>query len=263
MALEPDIIALLVAVALGAGFIDAIASGGGLITLPSLLLSGMAPVEALATNKLQGTFGVAAASHTFLRAGHLEARALVLPVLVTFAGAAIGASCVQGMETAWLKAIIPLLLIAVAIIFATGFRIRDHGTPITPIPLRPMAATGGVVGFYDGFFGPGAGSFYVSGLALLAALPLLQATANSKVFNLGSNLAALTVFALSGKVNYEAGLAMAAGQIVGATLGAHAALRRGASLIRPLAVALSFAISIKILIDPENPIYQGAKAFLH
>jgi hypothetical protein len=263
MPLEPDVIAALVAVALGAGFIDAIAGGGGLITLPSLLLSGMAPVEALATNKLQGAFGVAAASHTFLRAGHLEPRALLLPVLVTFFGAALGASCVQSLETAWLKAIIPPLLIAVSIIFATRFRLHDNQIRITPLPLRSMAATGGVVGFYDGFFGPGAGSFYVSGLTLLVALPLLQATANAKVLNFGSNMAALTVFALSGEVNYAVGLAMAAGQTVGATLGAHAALRKGASLIRPLVVAVSLAISIKILIDPENPLYQGLKAFLH
>jgi hypothetical protein len=260
---EPEVIAALVLAAAGAGFIDAIAGGGGLITLPSLLLAGLAPVEALATNKLQGTFGVAAASRMFLRAGQIEPRALLLPVIATFVGAALGALSVQFQDPSRLRAIIPLLLIAVSIYFACGIRLHETQAPASPLPTRPVAAIGAAVGFYDGFFGPGAGSFYLLGLTLLAALPLLQATANTKVLNFASNLAALTVFVLTGEVNYVVGLAMAAGQYAGASLGARAALRSGVSLIRPLVVAVSLAIAIKLLIDPENPLYQALKSCLN
>ena len=263
MTLDPEVVALLILVAAGAGFIDAIAGGGGLITLPSLVLAGLDPIEAIATNKLQGTFGGGAATRSFLKAGHIEPRDLLLPVLATLAGATLGALFVHRIEPNWLKAVIPLLLIAVSLMFAFGFRLKDAREPVSPLPARTLAVIGATVGFYDGFFGPGAGSFYVLGLTLVAKLPLLQATANTKALNFASNIAALAVFGLTGGINYALGFSMAAGQIAGATLGARAAMKSGARLIRPLVVTVSLAIAMKLLLDPGNPIYQLVPTDLH
>lgn len=253
---EPQVIVLLMLVAGIAGFVDAIAGGGGLITLPSLLLAGLNPLEALATNKVQGVFGSAASSHAFYGAGHLQLRPLIAPIAMALAGGALGASAVRGLDITWLRAVIPILLIAVSIYFAIGIRPHASSDGPVPLPVFTAAILGGIIGFYDGFFGPGAGSFFMLGLAGVAGLPLLQATANTKALNFASNAGSLLVFAFSGHVLYPVGLAMGAGQIVGARLGARTAIRKGAWIIRPFVIAVALAIALRLLIDPANPIGQ-------
>ncbi len=248
-----DTLALLVLASLAGGFVDAIAGGGGLITLPALLLAGLTPVEAVATNKLQGTFGVASASLSYWRAGHVDIRPLRPAILCTSLGAAAGALAVQALDPRWLAAIIPALLIAVAAYFALAERLDDRERAPRVGPVAFAAGAAAPIGFYDGFFGPGAGAFYTLAFVALAGARILPAIAGTKVLNLTSNLVSLVVFVLSGQVVYLLGLPMAAGQALGAWLGAHAAISHGARLIRPLIVVVCWAIALRLLLDPDNP----------
>lgn len=256
MSADPMIIVLLVLAATAAGFVDAVAGGGGLITMPALLLAGLSPVEAVATNKLQGTFGVAAATHAFWRAGHLDFHALRYAIALTALGAAAGASSVQLLDQRWLTGAMPIVLLIVAAYFA--FAPRLDSKSVRP-RLGPVAFAAGValpIGFYDGVFGPGTGSFFVLALVTLAGLGLVRATASTKALNLTSNLVSLAVFIASGHVVFSVGLPMALGQALGAKLGAHAAMAHGARLIRPLIVAVCCAIALRLLLDPANPVRQ-------
>lgn len=233
---------------------DAIAGGGGLIALPALLLAGLTPVEAIATNKLQGTFGVAASSYTFWRAGHSDLAALRLAIPAAAAGAAIGSILVGQLDPALLKILIPALLIVIAAYFAYPTRRAATGVSATDAtghiasPLT-AAAIAFPVALYDGFLGPGAGSFYMVGLVAVAGLGLLPAVANTKVLNLTSNLVPLVIFMAMGSVVYTAGLPMAVAQLIGARLGAKSAIRHGGALIRPMIVIVTVLMALRLLYD--------------
>jgi uncharacterized membrane protein YfcA len=247
--LAPELLALLVGVALVAGCIDAIAGGGGLLTLPALLWAGLPPVEALATNKLQGSFGTASATLRFLRHGAIDLRALGPAALLAFAGSASGSWLVGRIDPGALAHLLPALLVAFALYFLFSPRVGDlPSRRRLGLPAFSLLAGGGV-GFYDGFFGPGTGSFFALAFVALLGSDLRQATAGSKLLNFASNLAALLVFALGGHVAWAIGLAMAAGQWIGAWLGAHLVIRHGTRLVRPLLVAVSVLLSIRLLVE--------------
>lgn len=246
--MELEIVGLLVAVAMCAGFIDAIAGGGGLLTLPALLMAGMPPVSAIATNKLQGTFGVAAASFAFWRAGHIDMAQLRTAVAAVAGGAALGALAVQWMDPAWLRRLVPAVLVLVAAYFAFAPRLGESTRRIRLAPLPFALGVAAPIGAYDGFLGPGAGSMYLMGFVALFGADLVKGVAATKLLNFTSNVVALVVFAAAGHVDYAVGLAMAAGQIVGARAGARTAMIRGAALIRPLVVVVSIAIAVSLLL---------------
>lgn len=241
--------AMLALAALVAGFIDAIAGGGGLITLPALLLAGVSPSEAIATNKLQGTFGVAAASVGYHRAGAIDWRKLRLAIAATAIGAALGAIAVSRIDTSALRAIMPYALLAAALYFALAPTLREHA-PRAALP-APAFALGlaAPIGFYDGIFGPGAGSLYTLSLFAFAGLNMITATAHTKVLNLTSNVVSLAVFLVSGHVNFLIGLPMAFGQALGAWAGSHAAMRHGAGIIRPLLVVTTAVAAIRLILS--------------
>ena len=246
--MELEILGLLVAAALCAGFIDAVAGGGGLLTVPALLMAGLAPVEAIATNKLQGTFGVASSSYAFWRAGHVDLKRLAPAIAAVAAGAALGSAAVQMIDAERLRVVVPAILLVVAAYFALAPRLREGmgRARLAPLPFALGAAA--PIGFYDGFLGPGAGSMYLMALVALAGADLVAGTAATKVLNLASNAVALVLFAAAGQVDYAVGLAMAAGQIAGARAGARAAMVRGAPLIRPLVVIVSIAIAMSLIL---------------
>ncbi len=245
--MDLDIILLLSLAALVAGFIDAIAGGGGLITLPALLIAGVPPTDAIATNKLQGTFGVATASARYWHAGLIDLRSLATAVAATAVGAAAGSLLVSNVDTAVLHRIMPFALIAAALYFAVTPYLREHAPHARISALAFALGAAAPVGFYDGVFGPGAGSLYTLAFLALAANNLITATANAKVLNLTSNLTALGVFLVSGHINFAVGLAMAIGQMIGAYAGSHTALKHGTWIIRPLLVATTSAAAIKLL----------------
>ena len=250
-----ETIALLMAAAFVAGFVDAIAGGGGLITLPALLAAGVPPVAALGTNKLQASFGTATAFATFVRAGRVDLRRFAAPAAAAFLGGAAGAITVQRIDSGFLAAIIPLLLIAMAIYFLVGPRMgeEDRHHLIGSFGLTALVAA---IGFYDGFFGPGTGSFLTTALVALAGLGLVRAVAHTKLLNLASNLASLIAMIAGGQVLWLLGLAMAAASIAGGRVGAHAAIRFGGRAVRPLLVCICLALTARLLLDADNPLRQ-------
>lgn len=256
MDLSIDIFALLVAVAMAAGFVDAIAGGGGLLTVPAMLAAGLPPVAALATNKVQSCLGTSMACFTYARAGHIRLAEMALPVTMAFAGAAAGAVAVQWIDPAILAALVPALLVAVAAYVLLSPRLSDVDRQ-QRVGAVGYAAAAGAVGFYDGFFGPGAGAFYTVSLIALMGFGLMRATANAKLLNLASNFASVLVLGLSGQVLWPLGLAMAVAAMAGGRLGSMAALRFGGTLIRPFLVVVSLALTAKLLIDPANPIARA------
>jgi uncharacterized protein len=245
----PELLGLLALTAGVAGCIDAIAGGGGLLTLPALLGAGLAPVEALATNKLQGSFGTASATLRFLRHGAIDLRALAPAALLSFAGAAGGSRLVSGVDPGALARLLPLLLVAFALYFLLSPRVGDlPSRRRISLPAFGLLAGAGI-GFYDGVFGPGTGSFFALAFVALLGCGLREATAGSKLLNFASNVASLAVFALGGHVAWTIGLAMAVGQWGGAWLGAHLVIRHGARLVRPLLVAVSLLLSVRLLVQ--------------
>lgn len=240
---------LLVGLALLAGLIDAIAGGGGLITVPLLLWVGLSPVEALATNKAQAVWGSFAATANFVRRGAVDLRGAARTVACTFAGAAAGALLVQHLATDLLERLVPLLLIGFALYFLFSPRVSDIDSQHRIGETAFALVIGTAVGFYDGFFGPGTGTFFAMGYVALLGYGLRRATAHAKLMNFTSNLAALLIFLFGGHVVWAVALMMAAGQLVGGWIGAHLVLRHGAPLIRPVLVTASLAVSLKLLLD--------------
>ena len=247
LSLGYELLLLLFATGMLAGTLDAVAGGGGLLTLPVLLAVGLGPAEALATNKLQGSFGTFSSSLYFIRNGLVSPRNMLLPIMLTFAGSASGTLLVQILDSAFLTRIMPLFLIATALYFWFGPSIRNEARK-QRIGHGLFALTVGLtIGFYDGFFGPGAGTFFTLGFVTLQGFNLIQATAHTKILNFTSNIASLIFFAAGGHVVWKMGLVMAAGQLIGGRIGAHLVHHRGTRLIRPLLVAVCILISLKLL----------------
>lgn len=242
--------------AVAAGFIDAIAGGGGMVTIPAMLLAGIPPLQVLGTNKLQSLFGSGSASWNYARHGLVDLRAQLPMATAAAAGAACGAMLATVVPGQWLRAALPLLLAGIALYFALK---RDIGTVERQRRLGPLAFGAGfvpVVGFYDGVFGPGTGSFLMLGFVSLAGFGILKATAHTKFLNFGSNVGALLVFVAAGAVLWKVGLVMGVGQWVGARLGSRFAMRQGARVIRPLLVVVSIALALRLLADPTHPVRQ-------
>ncbi len=233
----------------GGGLIDAIAGGGGLITVPALLAVGLPPQIALGTNKLQSSCGTALAVWHYARAGLMRTKWLWLAVLLSLTASIGGALAVSYLNKDLLKKLIPWLLAAVAVYTA-----RNRHFGIKPgkkwLPAAVFAVLFGIaLGFYDGFFGPGTGSFWTIGLVGLLGLDLRHATGYTKAVNLASNLGSLGVFLALGSVHFPVAAVMIAGQIIGARLGSGLVIRKGASFIRPVFLCVVAAMTLKLMWD--------------
>lgn len=249
MELGIDILALLFGAALIAGFIDAIAGGGGLITIPALLSAGIPPAMALGTNKLQACGGSFSASLYFVRKKAVNLRQIWLLILLTFIGASLGTIVVQLIDIAFLKVALPFLVLALGIYFLFSPTIKDEDQKqrISYLLFAFTAAAG--IGFYDGLFGPATGSFFTLAFVLLLGFPLTKGVAHAKVLNFTSNFASLCFFILGGAVLWKIGFVMMAGQFIGGTLGARMVVTKGKQIIRPLIVTMSFLMVLKMLWD--------------
>ncbi len=246
--LAPEVLALLVLAAFAAGMVDAVAGGGGLITVPALLLAGLPPAAAIGTNKVQGIWGAGAAAIAYARGGHVDLRAQAPVAGIAFGAAVAGASLVVVVPVDALRGALPYLLIGVAAFFALRPGLGDvdraqrMGAGLFAGTAVPAVAA------YDGLLGPGAGAFYMIGFIALRGYGVLRATAHTKLLNFASNAGGLAVFAASGVIWWGVGLAMAAGQVAGATIGARLAMRAGARLVRPMVVAVSLALAATLLL---------------
>lgn len=238
---------LLILAAFVAGFVDSIAGGGGLIAMPMLLIAGATPLEALATNKLQGAFGAGTATVAYARAGHVRLKDQFGMAAVSALAAAAGALVAKSMPADALRIIMPVILVAVAAFFALkpGLSDRDREQRLSPALFTFTAVP--LIAAYDGFFGPGTGSFFMLAFVMLAGFGMLKATAHTKMLNFASNIGSLAIFIPSGAMWWGVGLAMSLAQIAGATLGAKMAMKIGARLIKPLIVTVSVAMALRLL----------------
>ena len=244
--IEPWVYPVLTVTAVLTGFIDAVAGGGGLIMLPALLFAGVSPIQALATNKLQSVFGTSVATRNYARAGLVNWHDHKLTIALVFIGATAGVLLVQSIRTTTLNLIIPLLLVAVSLYVLLSPRMTDEDAHHR-LEARGYAPVGGLIGFYDGFFGPGTGTFFTTSLVALRGYGLTRATGLTKLLNLTSNVASVLFFALGGTMLWLLGLCMAAGAMTGGWLGSHSAIRFGARLIRPLLVVISLGLTARLL----------------
>ncbi len=245
---------LLLGAAFMAGFVDSIAGGGGLIAVPALLLAGFSPVEALGTNKLQSLFGSGSATIAYSRKGHVDLKAQLPAAVLAAAGSALGAILATIIPGDIFRAFLPFLLVAIALYFAFKPNMDDidRARRISPFLFGLMIVP--MIGFYDGVFGPGAGSFYMLAFVALAGFGLLKATAHTKLLNFASNLGAFAVFAFFGVVYWKVGLMMGAAQFAGAQVGSRLAMKNGAKIIKPLLVITCCALAAKLMADPANPV---------
>jgi uncharacterized protein len=242
-----DIAFLLILAAFCAGFVDSIAGGGGLISVPALLLAGASPVEALATNKLQGTFGAGTAMLAYARAGQVRPQEQLGMAAISALAGAGGALVAHLIPVEILRLIMPVVLIGVASFFALKPGLSDQASQARLRPAVFAATIVPAIAAYDGFLGPGTGSFFMMGFVLLAGFGVLKATAHTKFLNFASNLGSLLVFIPSGATLWAVGLAMAAAQVLGAALGARLAIRLGAGLIKPLLAIVSTVMALRLL----------------
>ncbi len=230
-----------------AGLIDSIAGGGGLISLPVLLSVGVPPQIALGTNKLQGTLGSFTAALYYWRKKIIDLRDAKSGAVWTMIGAAAGAWAVQQIDAEILKDIIPALLFCIAVYtILTPSLGKAQKKAILHAEIF-FFVFGLLLGFYDGFFGPGVGAFWAIAFVLLLGYDLQRATGYTKVMNFVSNIIALIVFAAGGSIWYSYGLVMGIGQMFGARIGALFAVKKGVAVIRPLYIIVVVATIAKLL----------------
>lgn len=230
-----------------AGFVDSVAGGGGLITMPVLLSFGFDPRDALGTNKFQASFGSGSATWHYAKAGAVDVSDCKRGFVITFLAAASGTWLVQQLSRDFLMRSIPLLLIAVAVYSLLRQALGQSDS--APKLKRPSfdLMFGMLLGFYDGFFGPGTGTFWAMAYVLVMGFNFTKATAYTKVMNFASNLSSLLVFAIGGHVLVLPGLIMGCGQLLGARVGSRTVVKHGARFIRPIFIAAVLAITLKLL----------------
>lgn len=244
-----EMLLLFFAAAALAGFIDSIAGGGGLIGIPVLLLSGLPPINALATNKVQGMAGSFTASMTMIKKGVVDFKKIWFAALMSFIGATLGTIAVHYINVGVLDILVPIVLIMIGLYFLLVPNIGDvEKKPRMEEKLFNTTVVPGI-GFYDGIFGPGTGSFFSLSNIALRGQQIITATGNAKVFNFASNIAAVVVFVVSGKVVWLVGGVMIVGQILGAYLGSLMVIKNGSKLIRPLVVIMCFLMVARYLYD--------------
>lgn len=230
-------------VALVAGWVDTLAGGGGLLTLPALMLAGLPPLSALATNKAQGFVGTMTATLMLLVKGQLDIVSCLPLVLAAAIGSMLGTLLIQSVDTSWLHWGIPFLLIGVAGYFLASPQVGKRETSARQSEKTYGMTAVPLIGFYDGAIGPGAGSFFAASGVMLRGQTLLQATIRAKLLNFTTNVTSMALFAAAGQVAWLIALAMMLGQFCGATLASHTMLNGGEKLIRPLVIAMCVLMS--------------------
>ena len=251
--LEPEWLILLTTVGFIAGFVDTLAGGGGLITIPAFVFAGLSPGQALATNKCQAFAGTLTASVRLMISGHLKIGTLWPYAALAFKMSLVGAWALREVSEAdWLERVVPLLLLVAAGYFGL---VRLPQTSSKAIPVFGILTVGGIatIGFYDGFFGPGTGSLFALLMISGLGLSFRDATIHAKLFNAMTNFAAFLLFVTSDLVNWSAVAVMIPAQILGALVGTRAILGRGIVLIRPLVVLMCTLMAIKLASEAWLP----------
>tara|TARA_Y100000768_G_scaffold378634_1_gene353308 strand:- start:29 stop:781 length:753 start_codon:yes stop_codon:yes gene_type:complete len=242
---ENTIYIILFFVAFIASLIDSIAGGGGLLTTPSMLILGISPLNVLATNKFQSCFGTFTSTYNYYKNGLLTEKKKSIYFCLSFIGSSIGTLLVSRISNETLESVIPVLLIGAALFFITNkgpSEVKQNYKLLVVFNLLVFA-----IGFYDGFFGPGTGSFFVLSFIVVKGVNIMRATAVTKLLNFASNFAAFIIFAFQGYVIWLLGLIMAIAQIAGAYTGSKFAIKNGEKVVRPVLVIVSLLLSARIL----------------
>lgn len=254
MSLDLDInfTLLLTLVILGflAAFIDSVVGGGGLIGLPALLFAGLSPAAAVATNKLAGTMGSLTSTITFYRSGKMDFKSVAKFFPFVFVGSALGAWIVHLMNPNVLKPLMLIMLAAVAVytIFKKDWGSISTYKKLSSSKLFLFVVVVFTIGFYDGFLGPGTGSFLIFAF-LMVGFDFLKAAGNARFLNFASNIAALLMFIYLGQVQYAYGIPMGIAQIFGAIAGSKFALKRGTGYVRVLFIIVTCSLLTKNVYD--------------
>ena len=243
-----DIIGLSL-VALVAGAIDAIAGGGGLLTLPALLLTGVPVPAAIGTNKGQGVFGSGAALLTFWHAGRIDLQRVPALFLSGFMGSLLGAQVVTLLAPEVLRPVVLVLLVAVAMTLALRPTIGERPRPVEGQLAVRAVLIGAGIGCYDGFFGPGTGTFLILAQVAWLGDDLIRASAHAKIVNFSSNLAAMLLLNAKGLVHWELALPMAVAQAMGSIAGARVAIHGGDPLVRKVVLVVVSLLVAKLTWD--------------
>ena len=236
-----------------AGFVDSIAGGGGLIQLPALLigLPKSETVTVLGTNKFAAVFGTTAAASLYRRQIKPEPKVLIAMALPAFIGSAMGATLASRIPTSSMRPIVLTLLVVVAIYTwlkpDLGMVERFKHTDMRRIQIA--AGAGAIIGFYDGIFGPGTGSFLMVVLVASLGYAFITASAIAKVVNVSTNLGAILIFGIHGAVLWQIGLALGVANVTGAVIGSRLAIRGGSTLVRKVFLIVTVSLIIKVGID--------------
>lgn len=252
---SPLTLALLIGAAFVAGTVDAIAGGGGLVTVPILGISGLSPHALLGTNKGQSVFGAIASLGSYIAHKQVDRRRALIAFPSGFVGALLGTRLVLFVPPSVLRPLVLVLLVGVAAFFVLrrpkSPEASAAAAPVTH-PWTRVAAIAFSIGAYDGFFGPGTGMFLIVAFVVLLHSTLARATADAKVVNFASNLAAVCVFAWQDKIVWSIALPMAAAQLVGGVLGARLAVRGGEVVIRRVVFVVVLTLTLKMAYDLIN-----------
>lgn len=236
-----EIILFLVLAGFTASFIDSVVGGGGLISVPALLTTGLPPAVVLGTNKLGGTMSSLTSSISFLMSGKMDVKLVRKWFPLSLIGSVAGAYTVRLIPPDFLKPLVIILLLAVTLYTLVGNK-RRNARPTAPQLTKKILLLGAVValalGYYDGFFGPGTGSFLLFAFVMIG-FDFVQAAGNAKALNFASNIGSLAAFAFMGHVNWYYGIPLALSMVAGALIGSQVAIRKGAAYVKPLFIAVT------------------------
>lgn len=243
-----------------AGFVDAVAGGGGLITIPALMLYGLPANVTIATNKLVGTAGALMSSMKYATAGKIDWSAYLYMGITAGIGSIMGSRLIGKLPMDYAENIVVVMLIAITIFVivkpelgmngsqgTTREEDKKSGQPLDAIV--KLAFFGLIIGFHDGFFGPGTGTFFVFVLLTICSLDFLMGTGTAKILNLTTNIIALVIFLRLGLVNFAVGIPGVFGSAIGSYFGACYATKNGPKAIKPIFITIAIAMTIKIIID--------------
>jgi len=253
-----ELLSMLFIVAVVAGLLDTLAGGGGLISVPALILSGVGPLAALGTNKLQGSMGTATATFIMLKSKKVKWHEVKEVMAFAFAGAIIGAIAIQFIDSSILSYVIPIVISFIGVYFLLSPTPTEQQTKPKISERRYKGIIIPTIGCYDGFFGPGTGSFFTLAGVSLRGHGIINSTAIAKTLNFSTNIASLIIFLIAGKIVWTIGLIMMLGQIIGAWLGAHCLFSINPKYLRILVVIMCFGMLIKYGYDMQWFEYIGS-----
>jgi len=234
-----------------AAFVDSIAGGGGLISVPGFLMAGLDPHIALGTNKFCATSGSFTSSLKFASSGKVNFKLLKYLIPFTLTGSVLGVTIVQFISPDFLRGIVLVLVLIIGIysLFSKSLGRKDNFSGMTKLNLFYGIVLAFSLGFYDGFFGPGTGSFLIFGFIKIFKFDFTKSIGNAKFLNFVSNISALIMFSLHHQIQYKLGLPVAIFMIIGARLGTKLAIKNGVKIIKPIFVTISLAIAIKMMFE--------------